>query len=97
MTKLAVDTNAKPIQVVRPTTAQHVAISDTAVNATAVATRVSRIVATVDCFYSLVGTASASSTFLPANAVEFVHTYEGDVFSIIAPSGAGSFNITQMV
>ncbi len=97
MTRLAIDTNAKPIQVVRPNTAQNVAISGAAASASAVTTRVSRIVSTVDCFYSLVGTATTASTLLPAYSVEFVHTYDGDVFSVITSGASGTFNITQMI
>jgi hypothetical protein len=97
MTKLAIDTNAKPIQVVRPTTSQNVTISGTAASSSAVATRITRVVSTVDCFYSVTGTATTASTLLPAFAVEFVHTYEGDVFSIITSGAGGTFNITQMV
>lgn len=97
MTKLAIDTNAKPIQVVRPTTAQNVAISGTAASATAVTQRVCRVVSTVDCFYSLIGTATVASTLLPAFSVEFVHTYDGDVFSVITSGASGSINITEMI
>jgi hypothetical protein len=97
MTKLAIDTNAKPIQVVRPTTAQNVSISGAAASASAVTTRVCRIVSTVDCFYSLVGTATTASTFIPAYTIEFVHTYDGDVFSVITSGTSGTFNITQMI
>ena len=97
MTRLAIDTNAKPIQVVRPNTSQNVAISGTAASSTAVTSRVCRIVSTVDCFYSLIGTATTASTLLPAYSVEFVHTFDGDVFSIITSGASGSVNITQMV
>ena len=97
MTKLAIDTNAKPIQVVRPSTAQNVSISGTAASSTAVTQRVCRIVSTVDCFYSLIGTATTASTLLPAFSVEFVHTFEDDIFSVITSSASGTINITQMV
>jgi hypothetical protein len=97
MTKMAIDTNAKPIPVVRPTSAQNVSISGAAASSSAVTLRVCRIVSTVDCFYSLVGTATTASTLLPAFAVEFVHTYDGDVFSVITSGTTGTFNITQMV
>lgn len=97
MTKLAIDTNAKPMQVVRPATSQNVSISGTAASATAVTQRVCRLVSTVDCYYSLVGTATTASVFLPAFAIEYVHTYSGDVFSAITSGSSGSLNITQCI
>jgi hypothetical protein len=97
MTKLAIDSNSKPIQVVRPTTSQNVSISGTAAAATAVTQRVCRIVSTVDCFYSLIGTATTASVLLPAYTVEYVHTFAGDVFSTITSGASGSINITEMI
>ena len=99
MSKMAIDVNAKPIQVLRPSTVSKVSISGTAAAATAIAAdiRVARLVATTDCFYSVTGTATASSSFLPANAIEYIHVYEGDVVSTITEGGTGSIFVTSMV
>jgi hypothetical protein len=99
MSTMAIDSNAKPIQVLRPTATEKNAVSGTAVAATAVSegTRVVRIVSTVDVHYSLLGTATANSTFLPANAIEYVHVFTGDVFSLITSGGTGNVHLTAMV
>tara|TARA_R110000744_G_scaffold315997_1_gene422717 strand:- start:1282 stop:1581 length:300 start_codon:yes stop_codon:yes gene_type:complete len=99
MTILAIDANAKPIQVLRPTTVSAVAISGTAAAATAIVAgiRVARIVSTVDCFYSLTGTATTSSSYLPANAIEYAHVLTGDTVSVITAGSSGTAFITSMV
>ena len=97
MTKLAIDTNAKPMQVVRPATAQNVSISGTAAASSAVTQRICRLVSTTDCFYSLIGTATTASTFLPAGYVEFIHTYDGDTISAITSGATGSLNVTECI
>jgi hypothetical protein len=95
MTRLAIDTNAKPIQVVRPTTSQNVSVSGTAAASTAVTARICRLCATTDIFYNLQGTATTSSTPLPAGVIEFVHTFEGDTISAITSGATGTLNVTQ--
>lgn len=99
MTTLTIDKNAKPIQVLRPTTVSKVSISGTAASATAVAggVRVVRLVSTVDCYYSVEGTATTSSNYLPANAIEYVHVFGGDTVSTITDGGTGSIFVTSMV
>lgn len=99
MSTLTIDANAKPIQVLRPTTVSKVSISGTAASATAIAAgvRVARLVSTVDCFYSVTGTATTSSNYLPANAVEYIHVYEGDTVSTITSGGTGSIFVSSMV
>lgn len=99
MSTLTIDANAKPIQVLRPTTVSKVTTSGTAASATAIAAgvRVARIVSDKDCFYSVTGTATTSSSYLPANAIEYIHVYEGDTVSIILASGSGSAYVTSMV
>lgn len=99
MSTLTIDANAKPIQVLRPTTVSKVSISGTAASATAIAAnvRVARLVSTVDCFYSVTGTATTSSNYLPANAIEYIHVYEGDTVSTITDGGSGSIFVTSMV
>lgn len=99
MSTLTIDANSKPIQVLRPTTVSKVSISGTAASATAIAAgvRVARLVSTVDCFYSVTGTATVSSNYLPANAVEYIHVYEGDTVSTITSGGTGSIFVSSMV
>ena len=99
MSTLTIDANAKPIQVLRPTTVSVVSLSGTAASATAIATRirVARIVSDTDCFYSVTGTATTSSSYLPANAIEYVHVYTGDTVSVITSGSSGSAYITSMV
>jgi hypothetical protein len=96
MTRLAKDTNAASIQVLRPTTTDSVSISGTAATS-AITADVTRIVSDTDCFYSLVGTATTSSVFLPAYVVEFVHTYSDDTLSIITSSATGTAYVTHMI
>ena len=97
MSRLARDANSAPIQVLRHGTNQAVSISGTAASSNAVNTRVVRLVSTVDVHFSLTGTATTSSCLLPANAIEFVHTYEGDTFSFITSGGSGTVHVTEMI
>jgi hypothetical protein len=99
MSKLARDVNTKAIQVLRPSTVSKVSISGTAASSSAIASniRVARIVSTSDCFYSVEGTATTSSSYLPANAIEYIHVYEGDTVSVITDGTTGSAYITSMV
>ena len=99
MSKLARDVNTKAIQVLRPSTVSKVSVSGTAASATAIGAniRVARLVATTDCFYSVDGTATTSSSYLPANAIEYIHVYEGDVVSTITEGNTGSIFVTSMV
>lgn len=98
MSNLAIDGNAKVIQVLRPATTYKVAISGTAASVTAVGAGVNvvRIVADADCFYSLGGTATTSSVFLPFGTIEFISVRPGDVLSVIS-SGTGSVFVTEMI
>ncbi len=99
MSKLARDVNTKAIQVLRPSTVSKVSTSDTAASSSAIDAniRVARIISDSDCFYSVEGTATTSSSYLPANAIEYIHVYEGDTVSVILASGTGSAYITSMV
>jgi hypothetical protein len=99
MSTLTIDANAKPIQVLRPTTVSVVSLSGSAASATATAAgiRVARIVSDTDCFYSVTGTATTSSSYLPANAIEYVHVFTGDTVSVITSGSSGSAYITSMV
>ena len=99
MSTLTIDANAKPIQVLRPTTVSVVSLSGSAASApaTAAGIRVARIVSDTDCFYSVEGTATTSSSYLPANAIEYIHVFTGDTVSVITSSSSGSAYITSMV
>jgi hypothetical protein len=99
MSKLARDVNTKAIQVLRPSTVSKVSTSGTAASSSAIAAniRVARIISDSDCFYSVEGTATTSSSYLPANTIEYIHVYEGDTVSVILASGTGSAYITSMV
>lgn len=97
MSRLARDGNADAIQVLRPSTSQTVSVSGTAAPSTAINTNVLRIVCSTDVFYSIEGTASpTSSTYLPAQTVEYIRAVEGDVVSFVTASGTGTAYITEM-
>lgn len=97
MSILAKDVNSNPIQCLRPNVTQKIAAGGSAVSSTAVVNRVQRIVADTDVFFSVVGTATTSSCYLPQGAVEYIHTYTGDVISFITSGASGSVYVTEMV
>lgn len=98
MSKLAVDSNANAMQVLRPTSTEKVSISAVAASSSAVTSNVNvlRMVSDIDCFYTLEGTATVDDVYLPAYAVEYIKVYSGDVVSIIA-GASGSIHITEML
>ena len=96
MSRLARDTNSAPIQCLRPGTTQTVSVSGSAASSTAVGQRVARIVATVDVHISISGTATTSSYYIPANTVEFIHTYDGDTISFITDGSTGTAYVSEM-
>ena len=96
MSRLARDTNSAPIQCLRPGSTQTVSVSGTAASSTAVSQRVARIVATVDVHISISGTATVSSYYIPANTVEFIHTYSGDTISFITDGSTGTAYVSEM-
>lgn len=99
MSKMAIDANAKPIQVLRPTTTATVSVSSGAAASSAISAnaRVARIVVDTPVFYSVTGTATTSSAYLPAETVEFIHVYEGDTVSFITSGTTGTAYVTEMV
>ena len=99
MSKLARDANSAPIQVLRPITVTRIPVSDTAAGTAGMpeGVRVVRVVSPVDCFYSVTGAATTSSTYLPANAIEYIHVYENNVVSVITSGVTGFAYVTQMV
>lgn len=99
MSKLAIDANAKPIQVMRPQATERVSVSGTSAQSTAIPAncRVIRIISSTDCFYTLDSTtATSSDAWLPAGVVEYIHVYEGDQIAVIQEFGAGYLYITEM-
>lgn len=96
MSRLARDTGAAPIQCLRPGTTQTVSVSGTAASSTAVTQRVTRICCTTDVHLSVDGTATTSSYFVPANTVEFIHTYSGDTISFITDGTTGTAYVSEM-
>ena len=86
------------VPVLRPGAVQIVASGASFANSTPVPADIDvwRIEGTQDFRYSLIGTASATSTRLAAGVVEFLHVNPGDVLSVIQDSQAGSVSITDM-
>lgn len=99
MSKLKIDDNSAPIQVLQPFNTQKIAISGTAASTTAPASGVGvlRLCPTIDCFYSIIGTATTSSVFLPAQTVEFIAIPSGQTVSTITDGSTGSIFVTSMI
>ena len=99
MTTLAIDANAKPIQVLRPILTRVVNISGTSAPASAFSNgiRVVRLVATVDCFYRVTGTATNQYNYLPANSIEYIHVLNDDQVSFITNGATGIAYVSAMV
>ena len=97
-TKLALDGNAKPIQVLRPSTTTTVSVSGVAASTSAITgdVRVIRIVSTVDINYVLNGTATTSDVYLPSGSIEYIHILDRDYVSVISGGTAGTVYITEM-
>ncbi len=95
MATLPLDVAGKPIPVLRPTATQTVVVAGSAVNSTAIASNVDvvRLVSAATMHYSLIGTATTSSVYLPAATVEMIRVVPGDVISVI---GTGTMFITTM-
>lgn len=97
MSKLAKDITNASIQVLRPSSTEAVSASGTAASSSALTQRVVRIVSTVDVHYSVTGTATTTDCYLPANFVEFIHTYAGDSLSFITSGSTGTVYVTEMI
>lgn len=97
--KLAIDSNAKPIQVMKPISTEKLATSSTAASAAAFAsdTTVVRLISDQPCFYSLDGTATTSSAYLPSNYIEYIKVDTADTLSVILASGTGSLWISELI
>jgi hypothetical protein len=100
MSKMAIDSNSKPIQVLRPNSTDTVSITASSAQSTAISAgcRVLRLVSDTDCHYTLTsGTATTSDVFLPSLAVEYVHVYEGDQVAVIRNAADGTLYVTEMI
>jgi hypothetical protein len=96
---LAIDNNANPIQVMTPVSTEALAVTTAAASAAArnTATNVVRIVCTQPCFYSLSGTATTSSVYLPAETVEYIKCAASDTLSVILATGSGTAYISECI
>lgn len=97
MSRLARDSGAAPIQCLRPGASQTVNVSGSANATTSITQRVTRICATVDVHISVSGTATTSDYYIPANTVEFIHTYTGDTISFITDGTSGTAYVSEMI
>jgi glutamate mutase epsilon subunit len=97
--QLPTDFNASPVQVLRPTSTEALAVSTAAASAAALSTstRVLRLICNQAVYISLDGTATTSSMYLPADTVEFIKVNAYDVLSAILASGSGTLYVTEMV
>ena len=97
MPLLAQDFDAAPIQVLRHGSTETVAYSATAASSSALEKGVYRVVASSDCHFTLLGTATTSDAYLPAGAVEFVRVVDDDVISFVQNASAGTAFVTEML
>lgn len=98
--KLPIDGNAKPIPVLKPLSAEKLAITSTAASAATrnLSTDVLRLIADVPCWYRLDGTATTSHVYLPADTIEYVKVDPDDTLSVICASGvSGSMYISECI
>lgn len=97
MPLLAQDFDAAPIQVLRHGSTETVGYSATANTTSSLNKGVYRIVASSDCHFTLLGTATTSDAYLPAGAVEFIRVIDDDVISFVQNSAAGTAFVTEML
>ena len=97
--RLRTDDNGNPVQVLKPISTEKLSISGSAASGAALAstTTVLRLIATLDCYYSLDGTATTSSVYLPAGTIEYIGVENADTLSVITGGSTGSMFITEMV
>ncbi len=103
MTTLATDSNGMAIQAIRQGTI-HTPLTTSGSSNTSLAfgskTNIIRIVCSAACHYLVgaVGTtpvATTNSTYLPADAVEYVYVYPNEKIAVIQAVSGGLFNITE--
>lgn len=90
-------------QYMRPSTSQDVttgAASATHTNAFGIHTYIVRLSATAACRYAVgvpaTVTATATSTYLPANVIEYIEVRPGEKVAGIQETAAGKLNVTEM-
>jgi len=97
--KLAHDEKNSIAQAVKPVSTEKLAISGTAASAAAFTQQtndgVIRIVSDIPCFYAFNATATTSSVYLPAGAIEYVRYNKNDTFSVITAGTSGSIYISE--
>jgi len=97
MAKMSTDGNARPIQAVRPSSAQNVTVSGASAASTAFIGNLVRLYSSVDVYVTF-GTAPVATTsgmFLPAGYVEYFRCEPGEKVAALAPSGSGTLNVTE--
>jgi len=98
MAKLPTDVNRQPIPVLRPLSSENKTMTGSSVSSTAFGanTTVVRLVcdAAVNYVLGASPTATAASTYLPGNVVEYISVFPGEKVAGIGASGA--LNITEM-
>jgi hypothetical protein len=99
MTTIAKDVNGQPMQAVGLGASQVVAIGGASAQSVAMgfATRLARMVATVDCHIAIGAdpTATTTSTFLPAGVPEYFEIREGQKVAVIQSTGPGNLFVTE--
>lgn len=97
--QLAVDDSARAVQVMTPVSTEALAVSGTAASAATrnTTTQVIRLICNQPCFYSLTGTATTSTVYLPADTIEYVKCAASDTLSIILASGSGTAYISECI
>ncbi|MEK9909121.1 MAG: hypothetical protein VW498_02035 [Candidatus Thalassarchaeaceae archaeon] len=103
MTWFARDDYGTPIPALKPSTVQTVSIgasSTATTSAVGSTTRIVRVVADVACYIQVASspTASTSTTYLPANVIEYLRVKEGtDKVAVMHDANTGTLNVTEMV
>lgn len=82
----------------RITAQQKVALTTTAASSAAFSaiTQRLRLCADAACYYSVLGTATTSTTYLPANTVEYITVHSGATISAITGTGTANLHIAEI-
>lgn len=93
---MARDSSSAPVQALKLSTPQQVAIGGASVQSTAIGANWVRLCATVACRIAIGSnpTAVAAGTYLPANVPEYFQCYPTDLVAVIQETGAGNLSIT---
>lgn len=100
MASLARDTYGAPIQVLRPSTTQTVAIGGSSAQSTAITSGLPavQLVATSDCYVAFGSNPAATNTsmYLPALTPMTYRIDRSDKVAVLQVSGAGVLHITEL-